>query len=189
MIINNIIKHDNINKLDGESIYIIQYPHSELSMSFGKIKKIGSIKKYEIFHKCNTEKGSSGSPILKLNNKVIGIHKKGAGNEESYNKGTLLNEPIKKFIEKYFKSDDKNKISGEKVSSFLINNTINYKNINTTPKLDDTKNKIKKAKDDLNLPKIDKKIFFIKIMLMLILIKTKNLQLQKLISHQKMIVT
>ena len=42
------------------------------------------------------QKGSSGSPILNINNnKIIGIHKEGT---KQYNKGTFLNYPIKEFI-------------------------------------------------------------------------------------------
>ena len=52
-------------------------------------------------HYCSTEYGSSGSPILNvLNNKVIGIHKKG-GTTKEYNVGLFLYEPIKIFINKY----------------------------------------------------------------------------------------
>ena len=59
-----------------KSIYILQYPNGQNAcVSFGLLFNIDE---YNIFHRCSTEKGSSGSPILNLqNNKVIGIHKKG----------------------------------------------------------------------------------------------------------------
>ena len=56
-----------------------------------------------MLHKCSTNKGSSGSPIINIdNNKVIGIHKKGV--ENKYNKGTFLNFPIKEFIQQNHKN-------------------------------------------------------------------------------------
>ena len=50
-------------------------------------------------HRCSTDYGSTGSPILNLdNNKVIAIHKEGTN--YNYNMGTLLKLPIKDFITK-----------------------------------------------------------------------------------------
>ena len=54
-------------------------------------------KKYNFNHKCSTKGGSSGSPILNINNKLIGIHKE--GNYNNKNKGLFLNYPIKEFIQ------------------------------------------------------------------------------------------
>lgn len=64
------------------SIYIIQYPGGKKAhVSYGLIKKIN---KFELKHLCSTKNGSSGSPILNLeNNKIIGIHK------SSYEKANL----------------------------------------------------------------------------------------------------
>ena len=53
--------------------------------------------KYNFCHRCSTRGGSSGSPILNLSNKVIGIHKECTN---KYNKGTFLDYPIKDFIKK-----------------------------------------------------------------------------------------
>ena len=93
-----------------QTIYIIQYPRwsipSELEIpgvSFGIITGIEE-NKYNINHSCNTEVGSSGSPILTSNNKLIGIHK-GAKFKKSYNCGSFLNYPIKEFIA--INNDDK----------------------------------------------------------------------------------
>ena len=90
-----------------QTIYIIQYPRwsipSELEIpgvSFGIITGIEE-NKYNINHSCNTEVGSSGSPILTSNNKLIGIHK-GAKFKKSYNCGSFLNYPIKEFIAKEY---------------------------------------------------------------------------------------
>ena len=59
-------------------------------------------KKHEFTHKCSTEDGSSGSPILNINNKLICLHKEGYHNK--FNKGTFLNFPIKKYIQLYCKN-------------------------------------------------------------------------------------
>jgi len=93
-ILNN--KNENIEYID-KTIYIIQYPKGELSVSYGIIKNIYE-KKYIFNHKCSTERGSSGSPIINQNNKIIGIHQKGV---DKYNLGTFLNYPIKEFIQEY----------------------------------------------------------------------------------------
>ena len=70
------------------SIYIIQYLGGKKAhVSYGLIKKIN---KFELKHLCSTKKGSSGSPILNLeNNKIIGIHKS-AYEKANLNGGTLL---------------------------------------------------------------------------------------------------
>ena len=93
-IINYIDNDKDKNKeYRNETIYIIQYPENKLSVSYGILDKIYKDKKYNFSHKCITKGGSSGSPILNINNKLIGIHKEGN------NKGTFLNYPIKEFIQ------------------------------------------------------------------------------------------
>ena len=96
-IINDIINNINGNEdyID-KTIYIIQYPEGELSVSYGILQRIYEDKPHNFIHKCSTRKGSSGSPILNLKNKIIGIHKKGY--DKKYNEGTFLNYPIKEFI-------------------------------------------------------------------------------------------
>ena len=104
-IINNINNEEtNIKEYIDKTIYIIQYPEGELSVSYGTFLNNFEDKKYNIAHKCCTKKGSSGSPILNIyRNKVIGIHKKA---DKNYNIGTLLNYPIKEFIkEHYYKKE------------------------------------------------------------------------------------
>ena len=99
-IIEDILNNNNKNnKYIDDTIYIIQYPEGKLSVSYGILDNIYEDKKYNFRHKCNTKGGSSGSPILNINNnKIIGIHKKGT---KQYNKGTFLNYPIKEFIKLY----------------------------------------------------------------------------------------
>ena len=85
--IDNYIMNDNSEStyLD-EDICIFQYPNGEeLYFAHGQIK---SINNYHIRHLVSTEPGSSGSPILLLNNfKIIGIHQ--AGNNED-NRGIFM---------------------------------------------------------------------------------------------------
>ena len=100
IIINDIINNINKNKIYiNETIYIIQYPENKLSVSYGILENIYMDKKYNFNHKCSTKGGSSGSPILNINNKLIGIHKEGNYNNKQYNKGLFLNYPIKEFIQ------------------------------------------------------------------------------------------
>ena len=96
IIINDIIHDNNFNiEYEKETLYVIQYPKGKLSVSYGILQNIFEDKRYEFQHKCCTDIGSSGSPVLNLNNKIIGIHKQGC---DKYNIGTFLNEPIKEFI-------------------------------------------------------------------------------------------
>ena len=85
---------------ENKSIYIIHYPKGEkVKYSIGTIKNIDS--DYNIYHCCDTDEGSSGSPILNLNNfHVIGIHTKGSikSNYDNYNMGKLIKYPIDDFI-------------------------------------------------------------------------------------------
>ena len=124
------IINDNNNNCDytDKTIYIIQYPKGNLSVSYGILDNIYKDKKYNFNHKCFTEGGSSGSPILNLNNKIIGIHKEGTYNK--YNMGTFLNYPIKEFIKLNY---DKNKIITKSVNKKqneilkTFNNKYNFK--------------------------------------------------------------
>ena len=86
------------NIIYDKSIYVIQYPlGGKVGVSYGIIKKINE---YNIEHYCNTEEGSSGSPIINIiNNEIIGIHKEGL-KKRKINRGTLLKYPINDFIEK-----------------------------------------------------------------------------------------
>ena len=74
-IIDEIISNndDQNDKYIDETIYIIQYPKGELSVSYGLLFNISADDKYNFVHRCSTDGGSSGSPILNLKNKLIGI--------------------------------------------------------------------------------------------------------------------
>jgi len=90
------------------NIYLLGYPYGKnVECSSGKIKDIINI---ELKHNCNTDIGSSGSPIILVSNStVIGIHKAGIF-KENINIGTFLG-----FI---FNKDDN-----------ILNNNINTNNI------------------------------------------------------------
>ena len=99
------------------SVYIIQYPRFiGASVSYGLINEIDE--NYEIHHFCITSKGSSGSPIILIeNNKVIGVHKGHKGLKEEYNQGIFLKLAINLFFsnKKYeYKNNKINQISNNK---------------------------------------------------------------------------
>ena len=123
-IINDILKNDN-NNIDykDKTIYIIQYPDGELSVSYGILNNISEDKKYNFKHKCDTRPGSSGAPIMSLNNKIIGIHKEG---NPKYNVGSFLNYPIKEFIQQYSDFTDEKllKVFNKKYNVNIVNNNI-----------------------------------------------------------------
>ena len=110
-------------------IYIIHYPKGiKLAISAGKTKGI-EIENFNIEHLCNTESGSSGSPLINYEtNRVIGVHKEGSKNKK-VNRGTFLKEPIKEFYEK-----NKNKLNLDDI--ILIKDLINhlYNNNNNNKK-------------------------------------------------------
>jgi len=147
IIINDILNNINKNKeYKNETLYIIQYPNNKLSTSFGILFELSEEKKYKFYHKCCTNFGSSGSPILNLKNKLIGIHTKGKGGKKGFNIGTFLNFPIKEFIQIYFQN---NKNENQ------INNIINEININNNELLikefSQKYYNIENKKDKLNL--------------------------------------
>ena len=135
----------NNNKIDdyiGHSMYILHYPsyqeNQQLSVSYGIIKNRFIDKEYNFKHYCSTEKGSSGSPILNINNnKVIGIHKQTDKNK-NYNIGSFLYYSIKEFIDKYkeIKNNQKKEINdNECLKEFNKKYNLDIKDINIT-KLD-----------------------------------------------------
>lgn len=104
----SIYNNDNLNDFyKNKTVYVIHYPKfQEIKYSVDIIK---SIDDSDINHFCTTFGGSSGSPILNLNNfKVIWIHK---GNlDKSFNMGTVIKYPIEGFIKLYPPKIKKNEI-------------------------------------------------------------------------------
>ena len=83
-----------------EAIYIIHYPKFQKEqyacVSYGLLKNKADSN--DIVYSCNTNSGSSGSPILRLsNNKVIGIHHD--GNNSVYTRN-IFQEIIKEYLKK-----------------------------------------------------------------------------------------
>ena len=106
------------------SLYTLNYlGGNEIFVSYGFFIEItGSI----IYHKCSTDFGSSGSPILSLeNNKLIGVHYGSSKNNFNFNKGTLIAFPIIEF------QDIKNvkAIIPKKLNSMTIRYKINNEDI------------------------------------------------------------
>ena len=71
-----------------KSIYLLHYPKgNNIVVSYAQPPKFEDT---DIQHKCNSDHGSSGSPILLIDNqKLIGVHK-GGYKEDDYNLGTLI---------------------------------------------------------------------------------------------------
>ena len=119
----NILNNDknNYNNIyENESIYILNYINGiDIKTSYGKLKEINENK---IIHKCNTDSGSFGSPILLLkNNKVIGVHYGSPKHNKNFNFGTLLKKPLLEYIK------DNIKLNKENIKSNLIKAEINIK--------------------------------------------------------------
>ena len=82
---------------------------------------ISEIRNESIFHKCSTDYGSSGSPILNLdNNQVIGIHC-GSDKNSSFNFGTSFKFLIQKF-QNHFELQKKKNMN-EKRNTKIIQNS------------------------------------------------------------------
>ena len=107
------LEPDHSECYKNELIFIYQYPENpsheqQLSKAFGEIIEIDG---FNCYHSVSTDNGSSGSPLLNKESKVIGIHK---GSVKS------RSEIYKKLAENHEKLADKHK------SFFTENNSINY---------------------------------------------------------------
>ena len=97
--IDDIIFNDEKSNLKNAQIYILHYPGSknEAQFSYDLIRDI-EIDNKIIHHFCDTEEGSSGSPIiLAETRKIIAVHI-GYNKEEKINCGSLLNNSIEEFF-------------------------------------------------------------------------------------------
>ena len=88
----------DINLKDLE-VYTIHFPEeNKATLNAGKIESINE-NKIEIYHKCSTDKGSSGCPIINAKTcKVIGIHK-GSQRTKDLNRGVFIKYAVDKFYE------------------------------------------------------------------------------------------
>ena len=99
MIILNNIKPNYLNDIySNKSIYILNYPEDkEIMVSYGQPPQINES---EINHYCSTKEGSSGSPILLINNqKLIGIHYD-SSKQFDFNKGDKNKMKLKQLYQK-----------------------------------------------------------------------------------------
>ena len=83
-----------------KDIYLIHYKDGEeVALSIGEINddsknEINSVTSYDLLHTCDTGKGSSGSPIILYNHKIIGVHR-GRIINSKFNIATMLQYPVK----------------------------------------------------------------------------------------------
>ena len=148
-------------------IYALHYQEGKkMLVSFGIFKSFDLYSNF-INHTCSTNEGSSGAPILSLDNiKVIGIHK--GDTEKNFNKGIFMKNAISKFIN-YLERKKSEQIIFSKIPTNIVkiqksqrinrysiinnNQNINYKNsiinrvyTSKTP----NKNQTKSSKSKLN---------------------------------------
>jgi len=102
----------NLEKYIEKPVYLNHYQEGkEVNYSLGKIIKVGG---YNIKHNCETDEGSSGSPILNLENfSVVGVHK---GFDDKFNCGTFIKIAIEEFNELHKNSEGK-KQSNEPITN------------------------------------------------------------------------
>ena len=130
-------KDDYFNNLyENESIYILSYMN-EIFSSYGLLTKISDGK---IFHKCYTNEGASGSPILLLKtNNVIGVHYGGSKYNFNSNFGRLLIKSIKEFqaitnnlliIKNNEEINEKENINNNLNNILMNQDNLKYNNVN-----------------------------------------------------------
>ena len=158
---------ENLNeKYNKKLAYVLQYPGGkESQVSYGKLNVVmNNQDNFYIRHKCSTEIGSSGSPIILLSNsKVIGVHL--FGGENNYNEGFFIFEAIDLFKNEYKKKYAKKftnckKISKQKnLKKGKINNNTNINNSKIQKNLDAYKSSLtSQKKDTTNENSIPKKV-------------------------------
>ena len=111
-----------------KSVYLLHYPHGNICEYTSGIIKGISLDEIIINHSCQSQPGSSGSPIINLiNHKVIGIHK-GSIKNENCNVGIFLKKVINDFNIKPKKEMNNNtNISSSSLEIEKIN-IISYEN-------------------------------------------------------------
>ena len=118
----NNIKGYSIYK--NEDIFSICYHNGEQKFPLGNILDIND---YEFLHDTNLGVGSSGSPMISLNNfKVIGIHRGYIYSNGKKKYATFISQIIKEIlIPNKTTSQDKNKIFSNNNNCKILNNNIN----------------------------------------------------------------
>ena len=145
----NIFEKDSLLSYQEEPIFILHFPNAgKASVSQGTGIEI--IDEFDIKHLCNTEKGSSGGPILcSLTNKVIGIHK--GCIIKGYNIGTFLKFPLNELNSKYDSETDIKKLN--------FKNSIQEKKNIFEKKNENKANEKKQEKISKNKPKDEIKVY------------------------------
>ena len=158
------LDYDNNYKMNGYQIYknievfSIEHPFGkEAVCASGSI--INIFNDFEFNHNISTDTGSSGSPIILLNNnpnliQVIGIHKNRDG-KLKLNGGTFIGEIFNEINTNDYKRNNKNFINIDKTKNFIIGELIiNKNNINKYIQIINSfenmkrENKWKDSKDD-----------------------------------------
>ena len=121
-------------KFIDKSIYMIHSNQETLYVSYGLVNDIG--KNHNFMHTCKAFNGSSGSPILNLeNNKIIGIH---SSTNANINEGFFLNfsaskenlsKTHKEFIKPEFKTIIKDYESAKGMAAKTSSKDIKFENL------------------------------------------------------------
>ena len=123
------------NLYETKDIYLIYYEKGEEVMATGLINKIEKKNKTcTLFHTCDTDFDSSGSPVILYNHKVIGINRKNI-QKGQLNRATLLQFPIKEYLTK-----------------------LKQKELFSAKENDNNKDKDNKSKDNISKDKYEKEI-------------------------------
>lgn len=122
------------DKFIDKSIYMIHSNQETLYVSYGLVNDIG--KNHNFMHTCKAFNGSSGSPILNLeNNKIIGIH---SSTNVNINEGFFLNfstskenlsKTHKEFIKPEFKTIIKDYESAKGMAAKTSSKDIKFENL------------------------------------------------------------
>ena len=147
----NIYKDGLIQYYKGKTIYIIHYPNGLNSCYSHNIIKSIDIDNTRLLHLCNTNNGSSGAPIINLQNfSVMGIH---VGKIQNSKIGFILKPIIDKFYNSQHNIEKKNEII---ITINIDNNDINKKiyfldNSGTEEKSEDNINNHLKELNETNV--------------------------------------
>ena len=124
------------DKFIDKSIYMIHSNQETLYVSYGLVNDIGKNQSYNFMHTCKAFNGSSGSPILNLeNNKIIGIH---SSTNANINEGFFLNfsaskenlsKTHKEFIKPEFKTIIKDYESAKGMAAKTSSKDIKFENL------------------------------------------------------------
>ena len=130
----DMLSSGKTDKFIDKSIYMIHSNQETLYVSYGLVNDIG--KNHNFMHTCKAFNGSSGSPILNLeNNKIIGIH---SSTNVNINEGFFLNfstskenlsKTHKEFIKPEFKTIIKDYESAKGMAAKTSSKDIKFENL------------------------------------------------------------